>query len=175
MQDYQQAADWLTKAAQQGEPYAQVNLGWLYESGSGVERNPQHAKALYLSASRSDVPELAESARKFAADMPDYSSGQELMRSSEKAPDWVTPVAIGGGALLALAFLFSSPSEHRTGSEVPSSVSSYPTAVGNERPTASSRPAPPTPVCRPVPVGNSMTLHGSNAISPRGATTPDCN
>jgi hypothetical protein len=96
------------------------------------------------------------------------------MRSSEKAPDWVTPVAIGG-ALLALAFLFSGPSEHRTGNEGPSSVNSYPTAVGNERPTASSRPAPPTPVCHQVPVGNFMTLHGSDAISPRRATTLDCN
>ena len=29
-QDYEMAADWLKLAAEQGEPIAQNNLGWLY-------------------------------------------------------------------------------------------------------------------------------------------------
>ena len=33
-QDYRKAAEWFRKAAEQGEPNAQNNLGWCYEKGA---------------------------------------------------------------------------------------------------------------------------------------------
>jgi uncharacterized protein len=42
-QDFVQAVNWFSKAAEQGNPYAQANLSWLYANGQGVEQNDTKA------------------------------------------------------------------------------------------------------------------------------------
>ena len=49
--DYQAAATWYRKAADQGWAPAQINLGQLYELGRGVPRDPAQALAWYRRAS----------------------------------------------------------------------------------------------------------------------------
>ncbi|WP_196758431.1 tetratricopeptide repeat protein, partial [Moraxella catarrhalis] len=43
MQDYQKAAEWITKAANQGDAWAQTVLGTLYVEGQGVRQDYQKA------------------------------------------------------------------------------------------------------------------------------------
>jgi len=45
--DYAEAARWWRKAADQGDSAAQSDLGWLYGSGLGVERNYAESAAWY--------------------------------------------------------------------------------------------------------------------------------
>ena len=40
-------AEWFTKAAMQGDPDAQLNLGMMYERGDGVTRNLRTAAEWY--------------------------------------------------------------------------------------------------------------------------------
>lgn len=49
-QDYQQAAYWYRKSADQGYADAQLNLGYLYGKGLGVEQNYQQAAYWYRKA-----------------------------------------------------------------------------------------------------------------------------
>jgi len=49
--DYEQAALWYRRAAQQGLERAQINLGFLYEKGLGVEQDNQRALDWYRKAS----------------------------------------------------------------------------------------------------------------------------
>ena len=42
-QDYQQAAYWYRKSADQGYSSAQLNLGYLYSKGLGVSQDQQQA------------------------------------------------------------------------------------------------------------------------------------
>jgi uncharacterized protein len=51
--DLAQAAYWYRKAADQGNPSAQTNLGYLYISGIGVTRDPAEAAKWYRRASSS--------------------------------------------------------------------------------------------------------------------------
>ena len=48
--DYQKCAEWLIKAALQGEVAAQFNLGNLYFFGKGVERDLDKAAMWYVLA-----------------------------------------------------------------------------------------------------------------------------
>ena len=48
--DYEAAAQWYQKAAEQGYERAQINLGHLYETGLGVEKNPALALQWYRKA-----------------------------------------------------------------------------------------------------------------------------
>jgi TPR repeat protein len=41
--DFTEAAKWLRKAADQGDAYAQVNVGWLYANGQGVAQDDTQA------------------------------------------------------------------------------------------------------------------------------------
>jgi uncharacterized protein len=48
--DYQQAAEWFSRAAEQGHADAQYNLGELYNKGRGVKRNKKIAQKWYKAA-----------------------------------------------------------------------------------------------------------------------------
>ena len=54
-QDYQQAAYWYRKAADQGYADAQLNLGYLYEKGLGVDQSDQQAVYWYRKAADQGV------------------------------------------------------------------------------------------------------------------------
>lgn len=42
-QNYDEAMKWYRKAAEQGEAFAQSNLGFMYENGKGVPQNYDEA------------------------------------------------------------------------------------------------------------------------------------
>lgn len=183
VQDYRQAVYWLTKAVQQGEPYAEVNLGWMYENGWGVERNLEQAHQLYLAASRTDNPSVANFAKKFADGMSAYSTGgEQSAKSSSKAPDWVAPAVITVGVLL----LFSAMSggQHSSGASSASSSAggygggSYPDTSSGWG--GSSTPEVHVPVCRQVPVENAFATQNGDCLASgsncgySGATTIQC-
>ena len=46
-QDYQKAAEWYTKAAHQGDEFAQYELGEMYDKGLGVRQNESTAKRYF--------------------------------------------------------------------------------------------------------------------------------
>jgi len=48
--DWEKAAYWFTKAAEQGDATAQNNLGVCYENGMGVERDRKKAVYWYTKA-----------------------------------------------------------------------------------------------------------------------------
>jgi TPR repeat protein len=48
--DLEKAADLYQKAADQGNAYAQNELGWLYEYGEGVPEDFKKARELYQKA-----------------------------------------------------------------------------------------------------------------------------
>ena len=47
-QDYDQAAAWYRKAADQGDAVAQYNLGYSYDEGEGVEKDTVQAPYFLL-------------------------------------------------------------------------------------------------------------------------------
>ena len=51
-QDYQEAAAWYRKAAEQGYARAQFNLGVMYRHGQGVRQNAQEAVTWYRKAAQ---------------------------------------------------------------------------------------------------------------------------
>ena len=55
-QDFEQAASWFRKAAEQGDFAAQRNLGYLYLNGKGVEKDADEARNwLEKAAAQGDV------------------------------------------------------------------------------------------------------------------------
>src|SRR3990172_10972848 len=53
VQDYSEAKKWFTKAALQGNPYAQHNAGYMYEKGEGTPQDYVEAAKWYrLAAER---------------------------------------------------------------------------------------------------------------------------
>ena len=54
-QDYDQAFQWYTKAAEQGSPDAQYNLGWMYSRGRGVTRDHKQAVKWFTKSAEQDA------------------------------------------------------------------------------------------------------------------------
>ena len=46
-QDYKEAFKWFEKSANQGDIFAQNNLGEMYNQGQGIEVDKEKAKQLY--------------------------------------------------------------------------------------------------------------------------------
>lgn len=54
--DYQEAYRWYQKAAEQGDSYAQYDIGWLFDNGLGVKENKREAvKWFKRAASKNNV------------------------------------------------------------------------------------------------------------------------
>lgn len=56
---YEDAAFWLTKAADQGDAFAQGTLGWLYRTGEGVAQDFSKAFQLSMAAAEQGDPQGA--------------------------------------------------------------------------------------------------------------------
>jgi uncharacterized protein len=87
-QNYAQALNWLRKAASQGEPGAQFNLGVMYYNGEGVPQNYLEAEVwLSLSASRSIGREQQQ-----RAGIRDMVAGklspQQLAEAQRRGKEW---------------------------------------------------------------------------------------
>ena len=61
---YEEAFTWFTKAANQGDIYAEYNLGICYENGNGVKRNVPEAVKWFTKAAEKGHPRAAENARR---------------------------------------------------------------------------------------------------------------
>ena len=51
VKDYGKAFEWYKRAAEQGDSYAQHNLGWCYNNGKGVEQDDTKAFEWYREGS----------------------------------------------------------------------------------------------------------------------------
>lgn len=67
-QNYEQAARWLTLAADEGYKYAEYSLGGLYHRGNGVEQNLETAFALYTRSADQGFPYASFEAGKMLRD-----------------------------------------------------------------------------------------------------------
>ena len=83
-QDYQEAAKWFSRAAEQGIVRAQVNLGFMYVNGQGVAKDDQEAVRLFrLAAEQGDA--MAQSNLGLM-----YYKGQGVQKDSIQAYMWVS-------------------------------------------------------------------------------------
>jgi TPR repeat protein len=177
-QDYRQAAYWLTKAAKQGDEYAILNLGVLYQNGWGVDQDLRTARRLYLKAAESPIPKVAKAGAENAARLAELTAQSSPTRPSSTGDnsDWIAAVAVGVG-IVALVSLFSGSGHGNTSS---SPTGDYPGGgyPGTDTKWPTSQPAPRTPVCHQVPDAiGSMTPNGLDLSMPThggGATHMEC-
>jgi TPR repeat protein len=91
--DYAGAAKWATKAAAADKPAAQNMLGFLYQHGFGVEKDPAKAIEFYLkAANQGDVKAQANLGAM-------YASGEGVPRDLVQAYVWLTLGAPKGDPL----------------------------------------------------------------------------
>ena len=91
-QDPARAAEWLQKAAAQGEPAAQVTLGTMYLSGSGVARDlEQGLRWIRASATQGNADAQFRLGLMFA-------NGIGVARDDEQAVAWYQKAAAAGNA-----------------------------------------------------------------------------
>lgn len=80
--DDAKAIEWFLKAAEQGNAKALYNLGGMYESGNGVEKNQERADELIFKAAEKGD---AEAQNRVGVR---YSSGRGLPKDPRKAVEW---------------------------------------------------------------------------------------
>jgi TPR repeat protein len=88
--DYDQAARWYRKAADQGDPDAQNSLGVLYLSGRGVPRDPAQAERWLLRSASTGFP-LAQHNLGIL-----YLGGWQIPADPERGMELVTRAATAG-------------------------------------------------------------------------------
>jgi TPR repeat protein len=85
--DYRKAVYWYRKAADQGDPFGQCNLGVCYDKGQGVHQDHTLAAAWYLKAAKQGDAQaqsnLAES----------YTNGDGVRKSYADAYFWLSLAA----------------------------------------------------------------------------------
>jgi TPR repeat protein len=86
-QDYAQAALWYRKAADQGDPQAQGNIGRLYDLGKGVPQDAVQAATWYRKA----ADQGQAKAQNTLGDM--YSEGKGVPKDKVLAYMWISLAA----------------------------------------------------------------------------------
>ena len=102
--DLEQAMRWYHMAADRGDPVAQTDLGYLYETGGGTgSKNPAEAAKWYM---RAAVAGLARA--KFNLGVL-YLEGAGVEKSLEQAAHWISEAADAGCpvAVRALSYLYA--------------------------------------------------------------------
>ena len=90
LQDYAESAKWYRLAADQGDAYAQYNLGQMYREGRGVPKDYAEAAKLYrLAADQGDVE-----AQNNLAVM--YEEGNGVLQNNIMAHMWYNLAAANG-------------------------------------------------------------------------------
>ena len=84
--NYQQAAAWWQKAADQGDAEAQFNLGLMYDNGQGVAQNDQQAAAWYQKAANQGHAKAQYNLGVM------YFNGQGVARNYRQAAAWYKKV-----------------------------------------------------------------------------------
>lgn len=88
-QDHATAAQWFTKAAEQGHKYAQYSLAGLYLRGEGVAKDVEKAHRLYTASASQGFPYAAFELGKL------YRDGSGCEQSDEETQRWFQ-IAYGG-------------------------------------------------------------------------------
>ncbi len=83
-QDYEQAMELFSKAAQQGYAYAQFELGIMYNTGKGVEKNCVNAHKWLNLAAASGLTKALESRDDVAVNM----TNQQIIDAQKLANEW---------------------------------------------------------------------------------------
>ena len=91
-QNYSEARKWYLKAAEQGHARAKTNLGALYHSGKGVERDPLEAREWWLKAA-----EQGEALAQHAVGAY-YYAGRGVAQDYVEARKWFLKAAEQGNA-----------------------------------------------------------------------------
>ncbi len=91
--DYQQAAAWYRKAAEQGHTDAQTNLGFLYEMGNGVAQDYKQAVEWYRNAA-----EQGNAGAQAHLGLL-YHEGRGLPQDYKQAVEWYRKAAEQGSAV----------------------------------------------------------------------------
>ena len=89
---YEEATEWYRKAAEQGVPEAQNNLGVMYKDGQGVDRDDAEAVRWFLLAARRGNV-LAQSNLGWM-----YQSGRGVEQNFDSARHWYHEAALKGHA-----------------------------------------------------------------------------
>lgn len=90
--DYNKAFYWFRKAAEQGEPYAQYNLGCMYSKGQGVAQNDKEAMVWIEKAANQGIAAAQNLAGTY------YEDGIGVSPNQEKAVYWYRKAAEQGNA-----------------------------------------------------------------------------
>lgn len=84
------AALWLSRAAEQGLPDAELTIGEMFLHGDSVERDVGEASKWFLSAAEEGLPEA-----QYALGLL-YDEGRGLARNPEESERWIRKAAEGG-------------------------------------------------------------------------------
>jgi uncharacterized protein len=82
--DYQEAYNWLHRAADQGQPMAQFLLASMYASGRGVPRDLVHAH-MWLNLAAAQGLELAQKARE---ELATNMTSSQITEAQKLAREW---------------------------------------------------------------------------------------
>jgi len=113
-QDYALAVQWFADAARQGDGYAALNLGILFEAGAGVQKDLNRAKDYYSQAAASKDATVAQLGRQFFSEV-QASSSPTPTPERGKDSDLVGKLVVGGIILGGLMLLASGGSSDRSG------------------------------------------------------------
>ena len=91
-QDFKEAEKWYRRAAEQGEPRAQNNLGMMYNTGMGVTKDEKEAAKWYLKSAEQNHA----TAEFNIAQM--YENGEGVPRDYHEAIKWYERCAAQGGS-----------------------------------------------------------------------------
>lgn len=86
--DEKEALKWITKAADQGDPFGQFNLGWHYATGTGVVKDEKQAVLLFSKAAEHGSG-LAQGSLGIC-----YARGTGVAQDDKKAIEWFTKGAV---------------------------------------------------------------------------------
>lgn len=82
VQDYQQAAQWYRKAAEQGSIAGQCNLGFMYANGYGVTKDYQQAAEWYRKAAEQGSADGQNNLGVM------YENGYGVAKDNQQAEQW---------------------------------------------------------------------------------------
>ncbi len=88
--DFDAAARWFRRSAEQGHLHAVYWMGRLYEEGHGVERSPQEAVAWYTRAARAGSPDAQFALGRL------HTLGVGVARDDRQARVWLTRAVMQG-------------------------------------------------------------------------------
>ena len=87
-QDYAEAAKWYRKAADQGNAYAQSNLGWMYANGRGV---PQDYVQAHMWMNLAAAHTIGDDEKRYVADRDRVAanmSSSQMAEAQRLAREW---------------------------------------------------------------------------------------